>query len=100
VKEWYTAAAPASAAPATATPIAASRAAPAPAATVTKPSHTPAASAAPGGGSGLVWANKDSKVYHCQGDRWYGKTKEGAYMSEADARAQGYRADHGKACQN
>ena len=39
-----------------------------------------------------------SKVYHCAGTRWYGKTKQGSYMSEAEARAQGARPDHGKAC--
>ena len=54
--------------------------------------------AAPGGGNGLVWVNTASNVYHCQGTAYYGKTKAGAYMSEADAKGKGARADAGKPC--
>jgi len=45
---------------------------------------------APGGGPGLVWVNKDTKIYHKQGDHWYGATKHGQYMTEADAVKAGY----------
>ena len=59
---------------------------------------TPAATAAPGGGPGLVWVGDGSKAYHCPDDRWYGKTKSGTYMSETDAKTKGFHGPHGKAC--
>ena len=42
--------------------------------------------------AGMVWANPDSKIYHREGDRFYGRTKNGKWMTEADAIAAGYRA--------
>lgn len=47
---------------------------------------------APGGGHGLVWVNTESKVYHLEGDEWYGKTKHGKYMTEDEAKKAGFRA--------
>jgi Protein of unknown function (DUF3761) len=61
-------------------------------------SETGTAAAAPGGGPDQVWLNTASNVYHCPGTRYYGKTKVGAYMTEAEAKAKGGRPDHGKAC--
>lgn len=54
--------------------------------------------AAPGGGPGLVWVNTTSNVYHCNGDPYYGRTKNGKYVTEDQAKAMGARGDRGKTC--
>ncbi|MGA9473410.1 MAG: hypothetical protein WBV36_13170 [Terriglobales bacterium] len=41
--------------------------------------------------SGKVWVNTESGVYHKSG-RWYGKTKQGKFMTEAEAKSAGYKA--------
>jgi hypothetical protein len=41
----------------------------------------------------MVWVNTDSHVYHKEGSRWYGRTKKGKYMTEAEAIKEGDRED-------
>lgn len=41
---------------------------------------------------GMVWVNLSTKVFHREGDRYYGNTKNGKFMTEADAVKAGYRA--------
>lgn len=78
--------APAPAAAPVAKPAAPAAAAPAKAASEAPAAYTPPPAA------GMVWVNLETKVYHKEGDRWYGKTKKGKYMTEADAIKAGYRA--------
>lgn len=40
----------------------------------------------------MVWVNTKSHVYHQPDSRYYGKTKEGKYLSEKDAIAEGDKA--------
>lgn len=55
-------------------------------------SGTPSASdIAAAKASGKVWVNLDSGVYH-QGGRWYGKTKNGKFMTVDEAKKAGYKA--------
>jgi hypothetical protein len=53
---------------------------------------------APGGGPGMVWVNISTHVYHCPTDRYYGKTKNGKYLTEAAAQAEHDKPDAGKKC--
>ena len=45
-----------------------------------------------------VWVNTDSGTYHCPGTRWYGKTQAGEYMTQKQARKQGYHPAAKHAC--
>jgi len=62
---------------------------------------TAAAAAAPddkGNPDVKVWVNTASGVYHCPGSRWYGNTKQGQYMTQAEAQEKHYRPAYGKVC--
>lgn len=63
-------------------------------ATSTTPAAKPSAAQQPrpANGRGMVWVNTESGVYHKPGTRYYGKTKQGKYMTEADAIKAGYHA--------
>lgn len=44
-------------------------------------------------GDTIVWANTSgSKAFHMSSDRYYGKTKHGAYMCEKEAEQGGFHA--------
>ncbi|HEU5245499.1 MAG TPA: hypothetical protein VFU09_00255, partial [Candidatus Udaeobacter sp.] len=71
---------------AAASPVAATR--PATSRTAEAATNPPA----PGGGHGLVWVNTETHVYHREGSRFYGTTKKGKYMTEAEAIKEGNKA--------
>ena len=40
----------------------------------------------------VVWVNLSSGIYHFKGERWYGSTKNGAYVCRREADRAGDRA--------
>ncbi len=58
----------------------------------------PATDQAPGAAPNKVWVNATTKIYHCPGDRYYGRTKGGSYMTEADAKSIHAHGAHNQTC--
>jgi len=109
VKTWFGAEGPTAAATGSAGPTtthAATAAAPQAAGpTIVKAAAPRAEASAPGTSPAQaptnpsdVWVNLSTKAYHCPGTKYYGTTKHGKYMSEADAKAAGFHPSYGKAC--
>jgi Carboxypeptidase regulatory-like domain len=61
-------------------------------------SSTPQASPATEPSAVRVWLNRPTGIYHCPGTQWYGRTKDGVFMTEAEARQEGYRPARGQPC--
>lgn len=45
-----------------------------------------------------VWVDTLYGFYHCPGGKLYGKTKQGAYMTQKQAQDRGYRPAYGTFC--
>jgi serine/threonine-protein kinase len=45
-----------------------------------------------------VWVNTDSGTYHCPGARWYGKTRNGEYLTQKEAQEKGFHPAASRAC--
>ena len=39
----------------------------------------------------VVWLNLPTGIYHLKGERWYGRTKSGAYVCRSEADKAGMR---------
>ena len=39
----------------------------------------------------VVWVNTPTRIYHYPGTRWYGRTKQGAFVCEKEAKQAGMR---------
>jgi hypothetical protein len=42
----------------------------------------------------VVWLNVPTIIWHYKGERWYGQTKDGAYVCMKEAAAEGARTTH------
>jgi hypothetical protein len=51
-----------------------------------------------GGGAGKVWVDRSSRTYVCEGERGYGSSSGGSYMSESEAVSAGNQPANGARC--
>ena len=42
----------------------------------------------------VVWLNLPTMIWHYKGQRWYGQTKDGAYVCMKEAAAEGASSTH------
>ena len=42
----------------------------------------------------VVWLNVPTKIWHYKGERWYARTKNGAFVCQKEAAASGARGTH------
>lgn len=71
---------------------------PSPGPTLTPPPAARAPNQEQGNPNVRVWVNTNSGVYHCSGTRWYGRTKEGLFMTQREALEKGNRPAYGNIC--
>jgi hypothetical protein len=72
-------------------PSTSSSATQAPASKTASPVAPSASDIAAAKASGKVWVTLGTGIYH-KGGRWYGKTKDGKFMTEDEAKKAGYKA--------